>query len=142
MGILDKLFGGGKEYPALESTNPAASRLNKFQPQLVSLTKQVSDSLEVVPGEDAAYIFVGKPPKAFGIAWIQDGKLHNFKSIAQEKGIPATEFQLLSDELREAYQRSEDAGRYTSTIDGRKILVTPSDSLAHDVKEILEKVVH
>ena len=140
MGIFDKLLGGGKEYPPLENSNPAADRLTKYRSQLVSLTQQVSDALEVIPGEDAAYVFVGKPPKAFGIAWIQGDKIHNFKSIAQEKNIPATEFQILSDKLREAYQRSEDAGRYSSQIDGRKILVTPSENLARDIKQILQKV--
>lgn len=140
MGIFDKILGGGKEYPPLENSHPAAESLTKYQTQLISLIKQVSDSLEVIPGDDAAYIFVGKPPKAFGIAWIQGEKIHNFKSLAQEKNIPSTEFQVLSDKLREAYESSKDADRYSSTINGRKILVTPSENLARNIKQILQKV--
>jgi hypothetical protein len=35
------------------------------------LAGETKDPLEVVPAEDSVYIFVGKPPKKFGIAWIE-----------------------------------------------------------------------
>ena len=82
MSILGKFLGGKQNYPLLDSSTPAARQLESVRPPLEKLADETKDPLEVVPAEDSVYIFVGKPPKKFGIAWIEDGeKIVNFKSF-------------------------------------------------------------
>jgi hypothetical protein len=86
MGILGKLFSGKQDYPSLDSSDPAAMQLESVRPPLEKLAAETNDPLEVVPAEDSVYVFIGKPPKKFGIAWIEDGdKIVNFKSLVDEK---------------------------------------------------------
>jgi len=140
MGFLGKIFGGEKEYPSLAASSQAAKRLEEIREPLASLASKVSDPIEVIPGDGTAYVFIGKPPKQFGIAWIQEGKVHNFKKFVEEKGVPLPRFQVLSDKLRQAYERSQEVGRYSMTVANRKITVTPSDSLGQEVGQIIREV--
>lgn len=141
MGILSKLFGGGGvEYPPLETSNPANVRINKFRTELDKFVNHVDDKLEVIPADDALYIFIGKPPGMFGIAWLQDGREHNFKTLMKEKGFSQARIQVLSDKLREAYVRHMEAERYSVTIAGRKITVTPSEQLEKELIDLTHKV--
>jgi len=74
MGILGKLFGGGEpELPALDPASAAAAQLHKFVSQVEVLVGKVDDRFEVVPSEKAAYVFLGKPPGMFGLAWFLEG---------------------------------------------------------------------
>ncbi len=139
MSFLSKFLGGEKkEYPALDSSNPIAQRIEHFRDDLENLAKEVSDPMEVIPTDNTAYVFLGKPPKQFGIAWIRDGKVNNFKTLSAEKGITEMKLQLMSEKLRKAYEKSEGADRFSSAIADHKIVVTSSDSLEHDLKDIIE----
>lgn len=139
MGLLDKIFGNEKkEYPLLEPTNPIAGRIEHFRGNLESLAKDVSDPIEVIPTEKAAYVFLGKPPKRFGIAWIKDGKIYNLKTLSQEQGIPEMKIQLMSEKLRKAYEKSDGASRFSTTVADKTIVVTNSDSLQKDLEKIIE----
>ena len=101
MGILEKFFSGKHDYPSLDSSAPAAKQLEAVRPPLEKLADETKDPLEVVPAEDSVYVFIGKPPKKFGIAWIEDGeKIVNFKSLVDEKGLSPTRLENLSEELR------------------------------------------
>ena len=73
--MLDKWLGGKNDYPPLPADNAARTRLKEVEPQLEQLATKVRDHLEVVPGEHEAYVYLGKPPKHFGIAWVHDGKV-------------------------------------------------------------------
>ena len=73
MGILGQFFGGKLNYPPLDSSAPAAKQLESVRPPLEKLAAETNDPLEIVPAEDSVYIFVGKPPKKFGIAWMKRG---------------------------------------------------------------------
>ncbi len=96
MGILGKFFGGKHDYPSLDSSTPAAKQLESVRLPLEKLATETKDPLEVVPAEDSVYIFLGKPPKKFGIAWIEDGdKIINFKSLVDEKGLSPDSLQHL-----------------------------------------------
>jgi hypothetical protein len=139
MGLLDKLFGGGEDYPSLGDDNPLSRQLAAVRGPLEVLTEEVSDRIEVVPFRDKAFIFVGKPPKQFGIAWIENGKVNNFKKLIEEKKIPAPRYQLLSDRLREAYEKSRSASRFKASVGSRKILVTQSETLGKDVQEVIRE---
>jgi hypothetical protein len=140
MGIFDKLLGKGQNYPPLDPASPAASRLNTLQQQLEPFVKQVSDKMEIVPLEKEAVVFIGKPPDAFGAAWVHNGKISNFKTLMQDKKLPPDQVQLLSDKLRDAYVRSKDAGRFSAAIAGKTVIVTPSEALERDVTKVFQEL--
>jgi len=140
MGFFDKFKSKGQEYAALDQSSPAAQFLNNLKNPLESFAAQVSDPLEIIPSKDTAFVFVGKPPKAFGLVWIQDGKVLNLKKVVAERGIPATTFTLISDDLRGAYERSEGASRYSATLAGKNVVVTPSETLASEVDQIIRNL--
>jgi hypothetical protein len=141
MGFLGKLFGSEKEHLPLDPSSPAATRLERDRAVLEEFARKVHDKLEFVPGSRATYVFIGHPPDAFGIAWIEHGEEHNFKRLMKEKGLSQREVQVRSDELRAAYVRSKEEPRYATDIGGKHVLVTPSPSLESEVVEIIHRVV-
>ncbi|MEE4263149.1 MAG: hypothetical protein V2I56_10695 [Desulfobacteraceae bacterium] len=142
MGILGQFFGAKHDYPALDSSTPAARQLDAVRPPLEKLANETRDPLEVVPAEDSVYVFVGKPPKKFGIAWIEDGdKIVNFKSLVDEKGLSQDSLQNLSENLRKAYIAHQDKPRYVTRISDREVVVIPSNSLLNNLKSVVEQVV-
>ena len=142
MGILGKIFGGKHDYPSLDSSAPAAKHLEAVRPPLEKLVDEAKDPLEVVPAEDSVYVFVGKPPKKFGIAWIEDGqKIVNLKSLVDEKGLSPTNIEQLSEELRKAYIAHQDKPRYVTKIRDREVVVIPSTSLSNNLKGVVEQTV-
>ena len=141
MGFLDKLMGGGTpDYPELDASSPAAARLASVQDKLAELAGQVKDPLEVVPAEGSAYVFIGKPPKTFGIAWIEGGEINNFKTLLAKKGASPLTLEKLSNHLREAYIKDAPEEKFSITAGNRKITVLPSDTLATNVKTIIDHV--
>lgn len=140
MSILSSLFGGSEDYPPLPDDNYAVQRLHEVQRQLEGLAREIGERLEIVPTEHAAYVFMGKPPKKFGLAWIHDGKVSNFKTLVEEHGVNPIRLERITEHLREAYKRSRDAPRYKTSIGGREVVVTPSDSLEKEVHDIIEEV--
>lgn len=142
MGILEKFFGAKHDYPPLDSSNPAAEQLESVLPPLEELAEKTRDPLEIVPAEDSAYIFVGKPPKKFGILWIEDGdKIVNFKSLADEKGLSPDSLLELSDKLKKAYIAHQDEPRYVTQINDREVVVIPSPSLLNKVEGVVAQAV-
>jgi len=142
MGILGKFFGGKHDYPSLNSSDPAAKQLESVRPPLEKLAGETKDPLEVVPAEDSVYIFIGKPPKKFGIAWIEDGtNVVNFKSLVDEKGLSPASIQNVSEELRKAYIAHQDRPRYVTTISDREVVVIPSKSLLSNLKGVVQQTV-
>ncbi len=142
MGMLDKLFGRGETYPPLPADNQAMSKLDEVHTELESLTRRVRDHLEIVPAEHAAYVFMGKPPKRFGIAWIHDGRVSSLKELIEENQLTPVMVEQLIDELREAYTHASDAPRYTTHIGDKDVVVIPSEGLEHEVHDILEQTIH
>ena len=142
MALLGKIFGGKPDYPPLDSSTPAAKQLETVRSPLEKLAEETKDPLEVVPAEDSAYIFVGKPPKKFGIAWIEGGdKIVNLKSLLDEKGISPDNLNHLSEELRKAYIEYQDKPRYIARISDRDVVVIPSTSLSSNLKNVVEQTV-
>jgi hypothetical protein len=139
MGLLGKLFGGEPDRPPLDPTSPVASRLEKSKADLEELARKTQDKLEVVPGEKGLWVFVGKPPGAFGLVWFQDGKEGNLKLMMKEKGLTAAKVQTLSDHLRDAYVRHKDEPRFGWSLGGRQVIVTPSPRLEQEVVGIIQE---
>ena len=139
MGIFGKMFGSEPQYPDLSGDSAAAGKLEAIRSNLEQLAKEINDPLEVIPTDEGAYVFIGKPPKKFGIAWIEEGEVKSFKTLMEEHGMTAQEINKLSDELREIYTRHHDTEHFKTRIADREIVVTPSEPLESDVREILSR---
>ena len=84
MGLLSKVFGGEKEHALLDPSSVAARRMEQRAAELSAFAAKVKDRMEFVPASEATYVFIGKPPGTFGIAWLRDGREHNLKTVIQE----------------------------------------------------------
>jgi len=137
MGFFGKLFGKDEELPVLDAASPASVRLGKFKNELETFVGKMNDRLEFVPADDAIYVFIGKPPGMFGMAWFHDGKEHNFKTMAAAKGLSQKKLQNMSLKLGEAYAKCMEEPKFSSLIGGKKIIVHPSENLLKDVVQII-----
>ncbi|ABS27337.1 hypothetical protein [Anaeromyxobacter sp. Fw109-5] len=140
MGFLGRVLGTEKHNPPLDPSSPAAARLARDRATVEEFAHRVHDKLELVPGERAIYVFIGKPPEAFGIAWLERGEEHNFKRLMKEKGLSDAQVRARSEELRAAYVRSKEEPRYTADVGGKHVLVTPSPSLERELVDIIHRV--
>ncbi len=139
MGFLDKLLGR-KQCPPLPAENPVTPKIEAARQPLETLAAEVNEPLEVVPAESATYVFIGKPPKKFGLAWIEGGKLRNFKDLMDEGKLNSLTARPVIAKLRESYEQSQDVERFSTTIADREVVVTPSASLGQKVDAIIRKV--
>jgi hypothetical protein len=141
MSLFGNLFSSKPDYPAIDPSSRAASKISEIEAQLGELAGQVKDPLEVVPAENAAYVFIGKPPKKFGLAWIHDGKISGLNTLVENHGLKPLEVEKVVDRLRDAYERNADVDRFCATVQDRDVVVTPSAKLEQEVHEIIDKVV-
>ena len=139
MGFFNKMFSGRQEVPQLDAASPAARRLDEMRNELEELTREVNDRMEIVPGNERTWVFIGKPPKRFGLAWIEDHKVKNLKTLVTEKGIAPGQMTRIVDEIREAYQHAESEPRFDTEVAGKHVLVAPSSKLEHEVDEIIHR---
>ena len=137
MGILKNLMGG-EEHPPLPDDSYAVERLRKVEEALRQLISETRDRIEIVPAEESAYAFIGKPPKKFGMAWITNGEVENLGELAKTKNFSPITLEKIEDELAEAYRRSESDQRYECVIGGEKVIVTPSQHLESEVHRIIQ----
>jgi hypothetical protein len=142
MGMFDKLFGGDTDYPPLPADNDARARLDAMKAPLEELAEKVNDHLEVVPADHEAYVYLGKPPKRFGIAWIHDGKLDGLRELVDEYNLSQADTQKMIGALTTAYKHASDAPRYSAELAGKKVVVIPSRELGQEVHEIMESAIH
>ena len=142
MGFLDKMFGSSKEYPPLNMDDPAMQKIDAMRQPIEDLASEIKDQIEVIPGNETAFFFIGKPPKKFGVAWVgKDGKVVNFRSLVEEKGLSVVLLEQLSNRLKEVYTQHQDSPRYSMTIGDKQIVVTPSESLKSDIRKVIEDAV-
>ncbi len=140
MGLFDTLFGRKVEHPPLAGDDPIRPRLESSREGLESLASQVRDTLEVVPSDDRLYVFIGKPPKQFGLAWVEDGGVTNLKTFIQEKKLAPPAVQPAIEKVREAYRESESAPRFSTHVGPHAFIVTPSVDLGRRVEGILSSL--
>lgn len=69
VGLLGRIFGGGESFPPLQNDSPMIGQLRKDIKGLEKLAVQVPDRIEIVPGRHGTYVFIGKQPKNFDLAW-------------------------------------------------------------------------
>lgn len=142
MGIIGNLFSSKPEYPAIDPASKAAERLATVERELQQLAQDVKAPLEVVPAKQAAYVFIGKPPKKFGLAWIHDGKVTGLNTLVAEHGLKPLEAARVLDQLREVYERYQDVQRYKATVRDVGVVVAPSEKLEEEVHRVIESIVH
>lgn len=142
MGLFSNILGSKPKYPDLPDDNPLKNKVEQIKVPLQTLMEQIKDPIEIVPADSYTYVFIGKPPKKFGIAWIKDGELNNFQQVAKEKGIGAAEMVDISEKLGSAYEQYSDDQRYSATIAGRDVVVTPSTELTRKVDQIISEVIN
>lgn len=135
MGFFNKKVN----YPELAEDNPAAKQIHAIEGSLKELISQISDPLEIVPTEGRAFVFIGKPPKRFGMAMVDEG-VHSLGASAKEHGIDQIQLMKINEKLREAYLHCQDAPRYKTNVDGKTVVVTPSLQLAQEVSEIVKNI--
>jgi hypothetical protein len=140
--MLDKLFGGKNDYPPLPSDNDALAKLDEVKIQLEELANRVHDHMEVVPGEHEAYVYMGKPPKRFGIAWLHDGKVDGLNELVDQHKLSQSQVQKLIGALGAAYEHARDAPRYSAEVAGKQVTVIPSRGLGKEVHQIIEGAIH
>ena len=140
MGLFGKLFGAKEEtFPALDPASPAAQNIKKFHAQFEALAKKVDDRYEVVPSANILYVFLGKPPGMFGIAWFLEGDAteHNLKTLMAKKGLSVRKIDNVMGKLRTAYTESAAEPRFSVDIAGKNAFVVPSDAFAAKLYNIL-----
>ena len=136
MGFFSKKV----DYPELGDDSPVAEQINEVEGPLKTLMNQVSDPLEVILADNQAYVFIGKPPKKFGVAVIEGGAVQSFVAAAKEKGLEPVKIQKLNEQFRDAYIQNQDAQRYKASIAGKEIVVTPCAELAREVTQIMGRM--
>jgi hypothetical protein len=141
VGILGPLFGGKGKRPPLDSASAAAVRIAARGEQLEPFVRRVRVPLELVPAAAAVYVFLGKPPGDFGMAWFENGREVSFTSLKEDQGLSQGRIQILSAKLGAAYQKSAGETRYAATIAGREVLVTPSDTLGAAIRRAIDEAV-
>jgi hypothetical protein len=131
------LFSKKVDYPELGDDSPVAEQINEVEGPLKTLMSQVSDPLEVIPADNQTYVFIGKPPKKFGVAVIEGGTVQSFVAAAKERGLEPVKIQKLNEQFRDAYVQNQEAQRYKASIAGKEIVVTPCAELAREVTQIM-----
>ena len=139
MGLFDGLRGKQEEYPTLDPGSKAASRLTDHQADLEDLAKRAKDRLEVVPSDRGLFVYVGKPPKKFGVVWYEDGEEHSFMSVMKKHGLTPLQIQEISDKLRDIYSAHKDQPRFSYPLKQQEVVVTPDETLA---KVVLERIMY
>jgi hypothetical protein len=142
MGFFNKLFGSKNDYPEIDPSSPVVNRLEKFKDHIETLSDEAKQPLEVVPGDDRAFVFIGKPPKKFGIAWIEDGQINNLKTLVERDNVEPPKVQALADRLRQIYENNQQTDRFTAHVGKCDVVVTPSDKFRKEVREVISQVTH
>ena len=141
MGVLDTLFRKKHGCPPLDPKSTAAARIAARSALLEPLVRKIHVRLELVPAADTVYVFLDKPPGAFGLAWFENGREVNFTTLKADQGVSQGRIQVLSKKLGAAYKRSAGTARYALAIAGREVLVTPSDALAAAIRQAIDEAV-
>lgn len=137
MGVFDGLFGS--KNPPLAEDDPAIGRISAQGEAFESFVSAANDKIEVVPGDGRLYAFVGKPPKAFGLVWFEDGERFDVRSMMQNKAMTREAAAQLVQELPGVYSSHAGSDRFTHKVGTHSITVTPSAAFHQEVNQAVER---
>jgi len=138
MGILGKFFGKETAYPEIDNSVPEYSIVQSYKKHLEKFVETVTSDMEVLPFDDKLFVFIGNPPRNFGLAWIKDTYIYNLKGIVKEKGISPSEFQKISDDLRDTYERRMGSlNKYSLPLPNAQVVINSSSELGEEISRIV-----
>ena len=141
MGFLNKLRGKADDLPVLDPDIPEHGIMEGFRKHVKVLLENVEDSIEVLPYNDKAYVFIGKPPKKFGFMWIDDKYINNLKGVVKEKGLSTADLGRISEDIRNVYLNNSDMiKKYSWNVDNAQVVAISSDSLGKGLQTIVEGI--
>ena len=140
MGFLGKLLGTEKpKHPPLDPASPGAVRLAKSAAVLEAFVKKVHGAIEIIPGEQAIYVYIGSPPETFGVVWFEGAEEHNFKRLMKDKGLNDRQMKTISGHLGEAWTRHKAEPRFDHVIGGKTVVVVGSPAMEQDLQKIIQE---
>lgn len=141
MGIFDRVLGNDGACPPLDPTSAAAAGIAARIEQIEPFVRKVHVHLELVPTATAVYAYLGKPPVDFGMAWFENDREVSLASLKEDQGLSQGRIQMLSKKLGAAYKKSAGTARYWTTIAGKRVIVTPSETLAAEIRKAIDEAV-
>jgi hypothetical protein len=139
MGVLDRIFGGSTtQHPALDPASPVAVRLTPFTNQLEKIAGATRDGIEAVPQRDSLFVFVGHPPKAFGVVRYRAQGEDNLIQLMREAKLSMVQVQEISDQARSAYVEHQGAPRFTHQVGRRAIIVIDCEPLGPRLEAVFD----
>jgi len=139
MGIFDRLLGNDGNCPPLDPASEAAAGIAARMAKIEPFVRKVHVLVELVPTATAVYAYLGKPPVDFGMAWFEDDAEVSMASLKEDQGLSQGRIQILSRKLGAAYKKSAGTARYWTTIAGKRVIVTPSESLAAAIGNAIDE---
>ena len=139
MGIFDRLFGNDGACPPLDPTGAPAASIDARMAQIEPFVRRVQALVELVPTATAVYAYLGKPPVDFGMAWFENGCEVSLASLKQDQGLSQGRMTILSKKLGAAYKEHKGAARSWTTIAGKRVIVTPSETLAVAIRKAIDE---
>lgn len=133
MGLFDGMFGS--KHPPLPEADPAIAKIAAQNPGFESFVASANDRIEVLAGDGPLYVFVGKPPKAFGIVWFIDGERHDVRSEMESKAMTRDSAAGLVQQLGGVYSNHGGDGRFSHKVGNHAVTVTPSSAFYDEVHE-------
>lgn len=141
MGFLGKLMGKADNLPSINPDVPEHRMMESFKKHIKVLLENVEDPIEVLPYEDKAYVFVGKPPKQFGFMWMDDKYINNLKGVVKEKGMSMADLGRISEDIRTVYTNNRDMlKKYSWKVDNAQVIIISSDTLGQGLKRIVDGI--
>ena len=137
MGVLDSLFG--PKYATLPDDNPAALHLVEAGEPLESFVAKSNDKTEIIVGDGPPYIFVGKPPKAFGVVWFEDGERQDVRSLVEKGILTIQSAGQLARDFGTIYAAGSADERFVYRFAERMVTVTPSAELHSELQQAVER---
>jgi hypothetical protein len=140
--MLSNLLPNGNNYPELNPKCTAGQTVSELCDQLNTLAKSTEEELEIIPFHHEAFVFIGKPPAKFGLAWIHDQQISRLNELVDEHGLSPEEIAQVMKDLRTSYRHHKRDGRFYADVHEHSLVVLPSNAMQLDMHDIIERVIH
>ncbi len=135
------LFGKKKpKYQELETSSPVAEVFNSRKNQVKTVLDAHEDNIEMIPGKEKTYFYIGKPPKMFGFAWHDGSRVIELKDVIREKKFIPMRIDMVVGELRKAYEETMNDPRYSALVDDKRVIITDSSGVDSHLEEICARI--